>query len=160
MFYPLTKKKRPFGGPGLADRRFHSFMHVYIHSCMHAFMHTSMHAFMCSTPFVPSLYQACVRYIERYQGIAYEFLSFNILPGTNFPHRLPVPLCIKWRGWTESLGFLSFSKINCYFSDSNACSALPGRAAMKMKLEHEHESALPSEKHCSECDALASLLLP
>lgn len=53
----------------------------------------------------------------------------------------------------------TLKKIYC-FSDSNACSALPGMVAMKMKLENVHESALKTIKHCSKCEALSSLLLP
>lgn len=53
-----------------------------------------------------------------------------------------------------------FTLKNCSFSDSNAYPALPGRVAMKMKLENVHESALKTIKHYSKCEALSSLLLP
>lgn len=122
-----------------------------IHSCMHACTQLLLHLVFI---------KHVLGTLNDTRELHMTSRASSILPGTSSPHRLPVPLCIKWGGWTESLGFLSFSKINCYFSDSNACSALPGRAATEMKLEHEHESALPSEKHCSEWDALSSLLLP
>lgn len=80
MFYTPHKKK-PSGGPGLADRRLHSFMHA----CMH------------STPFAPSLYQTCTRHIEWYQRIAYDFPSFEYPTWNKFPSQASSSFVYKMR---------------------------------------------------------------
>lgn len=69
-------------------------------------------------------------------------------------------LVYKMRRLDKVSRVLFILKKDCYFSDSNACSALPGRVSMKMKLENVHESALETIKHKSKCEALSSLLLP
>lgn len=69
-------------------------------------------------------------------------------------------LVYKMRRLDKVSRVLFILKKDCYFSDSNARSALPGRVSMKMKLENVHESALKTIKHKSKCEALCSLLLP